>query len=206
VLGLLGPLLLLDLGLRPFVEPKTTLFVPDRELGWRPRAGAKDEWGHVRVEINAKGLRGPEIAWEKPGDVFRVLYLGDSLTFGYGIENVAETYPYLVGADLERRMDTTVETVNSGVGGWSPWQEHTYLVREGLRYQPDLIVVGFVLNDITEKFMLVRFGGREYGWQLDRTARSQLDGWLSRSALVSFAREGFAFLRFGSDLYLGAQH
>ena len=204
-LGLLVPILSLDLGLRPFVEPKTTLFVPDRELGWRPRPGAQAEWGHVRVEINAKGLRGPEVAWDKPEGVLRVLYLGDSVTFGYGLERVEDTYPYFVGVDLERRLGRPVETVNSGVGGWSPWQQYAYLRRDGLRYQPDLIVVGFVLNDVTEKLSLIPFGGEDSGWQLARTTRSWLDGWLSRSALVSTAREGFAVFRFGSDVFLGAQ-
>ncbi len=164
LLALLVPLLLLDLGLRPFVEPKTTLFVPDPELGWRPRPGAQAEWGHVRVEINAKGLRGPEVGWAKPTGVFRALYLGDSVTFGYGLERVEDTYPYLVGVDLEGHLGTPVETVNSGVGGWSPWQQHAYLVRDGLRYQPDLILVGFVLNDVTEKFSLAIFGGTDEGW------------------------------------------
>lgn len=205
VLGLLLPLASLDLLLRPFVEPKTTLFVPDPELGWRPRPGAVAEWGHVRVEINAKGLRGPEVAWEKPEGVLRVLYLGDSVTFGYGLERVEDTYPYLVGAELESRLGRPVETVNSGVGGWSPWQQYAYLRREGLRYQPDLVVVGFVLNDVTEKLSLIPFGGSDYGWQLARTTRSWLDGWLSHSALVSMAREGFAVLRFGSEVFLGAQ-
>jgi hypothetical protein len=204
-LGLLLPILILELGLRPFVEPKTTLYVTDPELLWRLRPGADAEWGHVRIRINAKGLRGPELAWEKPDGVFRVLYLGDSVTFGYGLERVEDSYPYLVGAELKRRLGRPVETVNSGVGGWSPWQQYGYLRREGFRYQPDLLVVGFVLNDVTETLALIPFGGQDYGWDLARTARSWLDGWLSRSALVSFAREGFAVFRFGSQVFLGAQ-
>jgi lysophospholipase L1-like esterase len=204
-LGLLGPLLLLDLGLRPLVEPKTRLFEPDPELGWRPRPGAVGEWGHVPVEINAKGLRGPEVDWEKPEGVFRVLYLGDSVTFGFGIERVEDTFPYRVGGSLERLLERPVETVNSGAGGWSPWQQHAYLLRDGLRYQPDLIVVGFVLNDVFEKFSLARFGGTGEGWHLSRIAGSQLDLWLSQSAIVSFLREGIAQFRFGADVFLGAQ-
>jgi len=204
-LALLGPPFLLDLGLRPFVEPKTRLFVPDAELGWRPRPGVKTEWGHVRVEINAKGLRGPEVAWTKPAGTLRILYLGDSVTFGFGLERVEDTYPYVVGAALEQQLETPVETVNSGVGGWSPWQQYAYLQRDGLRYQPDVIVVGFVLNDITEKFSLLRFGGTSSGWHLSRVAQSRLDHWLSQSAIVSFAREGIAQFRFGADVFVGAQ-
>ncbi len=205
VLGLLGPLLLLDLSLRPFIEPKTSLFEPDRDLGWRPRPGASGEWGQVQIEINAKGLRGPEVPWERRPDTSRILYLGDSVTFGFGVERVEDTYPYRIAEGLQRRLGRPVETVNSGVGGWSPWQQHAYLVREGFRYQPDLIVVGFVLNDVTEKLSLTRFGGSGSGWQLANTARSWLDAWLSRSAIVSFARDGIAQFRFGADVFLGAQ-
>jgi hypothetical protein len=62
-----------------------------------------------------------------------------------------------------------------------------------------------VLNDVTEKYSLARFGGSDEGFQLARTAKSRLDGWLSHSAIASFAREGIAQFRFGSDVFIGAQ-
>jgi lysophospholipase L1-like esterase len=204
LLSVVGPPLLLDLALQPFIEPKTELFVRDPELGWRLRPNTSSEWGHVRIEVNAKGLRGPEVGYARTSGALRILYLGDSVTIGFGIERVADTYPYLVADRLTRALGTRVETVNSAVEGWSPWQELAYLRREGLRYQPDLIVVGFVLNDVTEKFSLARFGGSDEGFQLARSARSRLDAWLSHSAIASFAREGIAQFRFGRDVFIGA--
>jgi len=203
--GLGVPLALLDCGLRPFVEPKTTLYVADPELGWKLSPGAEDEYGGVRVHVNGKGLRGPELAFERPPGSLRILWLGDSVTFGYGVERVEETFPYAVAERLAARLGIPVETVNAGVGGYAPWQQLAWLEREGWRYAPDLVVVGFVLNDLTEPLSLVRYGGQGEGWQLARSARGALDRWLSASALVSGMREGFARLRFGRDVRRGAE-
>lgn len=65
-----------------------------------------------------------------------------------------------------------VETINASVSGYSPWQQAIYLQNEGLRYAPDVVVVAFVLNDATEKFELLRFGGAWEGWQLSRSFSS----------------------------------
>lgn len=203
-LGLALPLTLLDCGLRPFVEPKTTLYAPDRELGWKLVPDAEDEHGGVRVRINARGLRGPALADAKPPGGLRILWLGDSVTFGYGVEEVA-VFPYRVAALLAPRLGRPVESVDAGIGGYAPWQEQIWLEREGWRYAPDLVVVGFVLNDLTEPLSLVRYGGQGEGWQLARSARGAVDRWLSASALATALREGLASLRFGRDVRRGAQ-
>lgn len=205
LLALAVPLSLLDCGLRPFVEPKTTLYLADRELGWRLAPGAEDEYGGVRVRINARGLRGPERPFEKPEGSLRILWLGDSVTFGYGVEREEELFPEAVARRLSARLRRPVESVNAGVGGYSPWQQRAWLLREGWRYAPDLLLVGFVLNDLTEPLSLVRYGGQGEGWQLARTARGALDRWLSASALVTVLRDGFALLRFGRDVRRGAE-
>jgi lysophospholipase L1-like esterase len=199
------PLTLLDCGLRPFVEPKSTLYTADRELGWKLVPGAEDEDGGARVRINAKGLRGPEVAYERAEGAVRILWLGDSVTFGYGVEATDAIFPFRVASLLAERLARPVESVDAGVGGYSPWQEQAWLERDGWRYAPDLVVVGFVLNDLTEPLSLVRYGGKGEGWQLARSARGALDRWLSESALAVSLRDGFATLRFGRDVRRGAQ-
>ena len=206
------PLLLLELVLRPFVdlEPEvdgirpTTLFVRDAELGWKLRPGAEDVWGGVRVRINAKGLRGPELDYAKPPGVTRILYLGDSVPFGFKIASHERTFPYRIAAILERRTGARVETVNTGVGGYSPWQTYRVLAGEGVRYQPDVVVLSFVLNDVTEKFDLIRFGGSSEGHQLARSVRSRLDRLLDRTAIGHVGRRLVARVRFGADVRRGA--
>lgn len=204
VLAALLPFVVADCTLRPFVEAKTTLFERDPRLGWRMRPGAVADWGQVRVRVNERGLRGPAIPDARSPERGRVLFLGDSVTFGFGIADPADTYPFLVGQRLGDRLGRPVEVVNAGVGGYSPWQELAWLEAEGLGYAPDAIVVGFVLNDVTEKLALTRYGGRGEGWQLERTARGIVDRWLSGSGLLSVLRDGFARLRFGPDVVGGA--
>jgi lysophospholipase L1-like esterase len=207
VLAVLLPLADLELGLRPFVEPggkQTDLFVSDPELGWRLRPGANALWGNVPVEVNAHGLRGPLVPHERRQASLRILYLGDSVTFGYKLPDYAQSFPYQAEPLLEEHFGVDVETVNAGVGGYSPWQELAYLRKEGVRYSPDLVVVGFVLNDVTEKMDLRSFGGRGIGAQLNASYYSALDRLAHRSALVHSGRALYARLRFGPDLRAGA--
>jgi lysophospholipase L1-like esterase len=205
ILAIGTPVWIAELTLRPFtvLHRKSTIFVRDPDLGWRLRPGVEGRWFGTPVKINAKGLRGPEIDYAKPPGVFRVLYLGDSVTFGFGLADHAETFPYRV-AEVLREHGDAVETVNAGVDGYSPWQERLFLEREGLRYDPDLVVVTFVLNDVTEKLSLVRFGGSSEGFQLENSYLSAVDRLMSHSAIVQTARRVGARARFGDDIREGA--
>jgi hypothetical protein len=207
ILSVLLPLTDLELCLRPFVElgsRQTNLFVSDPELGWRLRPGVDAKWGNVPVKINASGLRGPLVPYARDESSLRILYLGDSVTFGYKLPKHEQSFPFQAEPLLEKRFGVHVETINAGVGGYSPWQELAYLREEGIRYSPDLILIGFVLNDVTEKMDLRAFGGSEIGAQLSASYHSRLD-WLSRySAVVHSARALLARLRFGPDVVAGA--
>ena len=164
---LIQPLYMLECALDPFTpKHKGSIFVQDKELGWKLRPNAENRWGGKWIKINSKGLRGPELDYDKSANITRILYLGDSVTFGWGVESHKDTFPYQVEAVLENDHRCEIETINAGVGGYSPWQEYLYLSREGIKYHPDLVVMAFVLNDVTEKFGLTRFGGTGIGFQL----------------------------------------
>lgn len=203
-----APLVLLEIALTPFSRPahqKTTIFVRDSDLGWRLRPGADDMWLGQPVRINSKGLRGPEISYERTPGSIRILFLGDSVTFGDRLGNYDDTLPARIGGALAERSGRPVEAINAGISGYSPWQEARLLRSEGFRYAPDLIVVTFVLNDVTEKFELVRFGGTGQGWQLSHTYTSRMEKWLAKSSIASAVQMLAARLRFGSDTKAGAQ-
>jgi lysophospholipase L1-like esterase len=93
------------------------------------------------VQINQKGLRDRDHSYERANDVRRILVLGDSFAWGYGVEE-AERFSQL----LESMMD--VEVVNAGVSGYSTDQELLWLQNEGIKYDPDLIILVFAGNDI----------------------------------------------------------
>ena len=85
----------------------------------------------------------------KPAEVFRILAVGDSVTFGFGVE-LAETY----AKRLERRLSTLagggrrVEVVNAGLGDTGLDYSLFVLQTRARRLEADLVLVGIVLNDI----------------------------------------------------------
>ena len=206
LLALLVPIFAAEVVLRPFakLDPLTSLYLPDPELGWKHQPGTHT-WGGAEITINGKGLRGPELPYPKPAGSFRILWLGDSVLVGDKLPDDDRIFPEIVGKRLAASLPARVETLNAGVSGYSPWQEAAYLEQEGLRYAPDLIVVVFVPNDVTERLELKRFGGYWEGWQLGHTSESRLAHLLRQSSIVYFVRKLEGRVRFGADTREGAR-
>ena len=122
-----------------------------------PRAGSGsppnyDGWfAGVPVHINSLGLRDArEYDLAKPPNTFRILVLGDSVTFGHG--SVSEhTYPFLLEQRLKAwRPDVDWQVWNAAVPGYNTSQELAHLLEVGPRFQPDLVIVGFFENDLID--------------------------------------------------------
>ena len=173
-----------ELSLNPFVHSPTSIFEEDDELGWKLKPNAEGVWGKELIKVNGKGLIGPELDYMKKEGAYRILYLGDSVTFGYRLDDYKKGYPFVTEFLLEQHTGHHIETINSGVGGYSPWQEYVYLQREGIKYSPDLVVIGFVLNDVTEKFTLARFGGTGKGWQVMNATPIGVRRWIFNSSII----------------------
>lgn len=174
-------------GIPPFLmfslQTMQTIFVKHQDLGWSLRPASTVSWGGVEVKINERGLRGPLIPYPRDESKPRILYLGDSVTFGYMLPEYHESYPFVIERLLEGEFHRGFETVNAGVGGYSPWQHLIFLEQEGVKYEPDIIVLGFVLNDVVEKFQLTRYGGNIGGRHLERAYHPWRDWFESNSAL-----------------------
>lgn len=99
--------------------------------------------------INSRGLRDTrEFAYDKPDGVLRILTLGDSFTLGFEVGQ-EQTYAAVLERDLERH-GINAEVINAGVSGFSNAEALVYLREEGLRYQPDVVVLGFFVNDLSD--------------------------------------------------------
>jgi lysophospholipase L1-like esterase len=125
-------------------------FLTDAARGQRLAPGYTGWFAGVPVRINSLGFRDRrEYAFEKPPHTVRILALGDSVTFGHGTLDDT-TYPYLLEQRLRGwRPDLNWEVWNLGVPGYNTRQELTYLREIAPRAQPDVVVVGFYLNDFT---------------------------------------------------------
>jgi hypothetical protein len=103
--------------------------------------------GGKRVVTNHAGYRDTrDYALEKPKGVFRIVGIGDSYMFGMGVNN-DDVYLVALGRLLkERGIDA--ELINTAVPGYNTAQEAAVLERRGMAYHPDLILVGYVGNDM----------------------------------------------------------
>lgn len=106
----------------------------------------------VEVTTNGLGLREGQRAKTKPANTYRIVALGDSITMGWGVAQDM-TYP----AQLERLLNARVprgfpqdrryEVLNLGVGNYNTAQEIARLKNLGLALDPDLITLGYFIND-----------------------------------------------------------
>lgn len=90
--------------------------------------------------FNSLGFLNPEYAVQKPKDVFRIVLIGDSLAQLYGSslsDELTASFP------LSR-----FEVWNMGLSGYNLNQEAKRLVHQGVKYDPDLVVFFFCLNDL----------------------------------------------------------
>lgn len=98
-------------------------------------------------EISSQGLRDREYAVPKPEGTFRILVLGDSVTYGLFVPR-RSTYPERLEKLLEKSKN--VEVLNAGVNGYNPYNQ-LHLYREKLKdFDPDLVLAGFCMNDIAD--------------------------------------------------------
>ena len=143
------------------------LWQPDQEL-WIVHAPnftttIKAPYGETRVTTNSFGMRDKEIMPKQLGQ-YRILVVGDSITFGLGIA-LDETYPRVLERKLKAALPTkNIEVLNFGIPAYGTDRELIYLKYHIDRIQPDLIVLGFyVANDISDNLAGQRFrveGGR----------------------------------------------
>lgn len=146
----------------------------------RPRWDYFDENGCIAVDTNSLGLRDLEFSPHKAPGEFRVLALGDSMTYGQGVR-LDLTWPQVLEARLRSELKGPVEVINAGFaagpGVSSPDGYDRWVADNGILFEPDVVVVGLCLNDVGPIPMLTYpavqlepvFGG--YSVLLDRVSQ-----------------------------------
>ena len=110
------------------------LYVPDADLFWRLRPGLATFFNGNRLRTSSLGFRGPE-----PGDP-KVLCLGDSVAFGYSVEE-PEAWPHLLA------RASGLEVLDAGVPGYSTYQGRVLLAQLLVRFRPRVVALSFGYND-----------------------------------------------------------
>lgn len=122
-------------------------------IGWVNKP-LKDEGIHFEfarnrffhVKHNSLGLRGKETSYKKPSNVKRILFVGDSYFWGYGVSN-----DEVISSILQQSLPNTIEVLNGATVGYGTDQAYLWLKNEGLKYQPDIVLFSFsAANDLQE--------------------------------------------------------
>ena len=156
-------------------------------------------YSEKEITTNQHGYRDELFPYQKPENEIRILALGDSVTFGAWVL-ASETYTEQLEDSLNQKpLNRSCQVINAGSPGNGPMQEY-YDLKEGLELDPDLIILQFTLNDVTEPFVfLKRLGGS--GWSYHGIEDIPvMDYYLSQhSALYSLAKNWYAEKTYKGD-------
>jgi lysophospholipase L1-like esterase len=163
---------------------------PNPKIGHVHRPNAREHLMGVDVAINADGLRDDEYEVAR-NDKYRIAVLGDSLTFGWGVEK-ADTFEVLLEAMLSESRPT--EVINFGAGNYNTQQEVNLFREKGLKYNPDKVVVFYFIND-------AEVTPQQSKWAWVARLRSVTFLWSRVRGLLTRTNPGQTFESFYSDLY-----
>ena len=125
----------------------------DPSKGWssKPNLRGMKVFGDKVLNTNAKGFRGKkDFPYIKNKERLRILILGDSFTFGDGVSD-QETY----SSYLQQMLPHT-EVINLGVHGYGHDQMLVLLKEEGVKYEPDIVILGFMAIDMSRNLLKFR--------------------------------------------------
>jgi lysophospholipase L1-like esterase len=122
----------------------------DKDIGWTAEPGTTKHHKNasqgfdVVYKINEKGFRGAAYDAPKPAGVYRIVVLGDSNGFGWGIPE-GKQFSAILDESLKN-----VEVINLSLSGYGTDQEYLRFMKEGVAYKPDLVIVQVTPNDFEE--------------------------------------------------------
>jgi hypothetical protein len=135
----------------PIIYYPFDVYHPTRGWALRPRLSRVEAFANKTLSSNSRGLRGSsEHTYEKQLGIQRILAFGDSFTFGDEVSD-DETWTYF----LEKLLPGS-EVINFGVHGYGHDQMLLYLREEGIKYRPDIVMLGFVSEDMERNMLSFR--------------------------------------------------
>lgn len=161
--SILFAVLLMEMAVRIFYPQKLSFNVSqwDEYVGFTniPNIEGYSEHPDYKmfVKINSHGLRDREFEYEKPANTIRIGMFGDSFTFGEGVQN-NETYSKVLeqlfqGNPEIKQSGINIEVLNFGVGKSGTSQQLALYEKEGVKYDLDIVMVGFLaVNDFSDNW------------------------------------------------------
>jgi lysophospholipase L1-like esterase len=166
----------------------------DPAIGHVHRPGARATLMGVPVAINQDGLRDRDYPVARTA-ARRYVFLGDSLTMAWGVEQ-EKSFEALLEAKLDARAPT--EVLNFGTGNYNTVQEVSLFLAKGLKYKPDVVVLFYFINDAEPTPAVSR-------WESLGNSRFVTFFWSRIKSLASRLDEQKSFHGYYSGLYADGQ-
>ncbi len=209
LIGAVAAFILAEIALSWLIPPPLHYIHPqpthqrDEVLGWTMRPGQATYTIDRPVRTNSLGFRAPEFDPHRSGRGLRVLCLGDSNTFGNGVSQ-DDTYPAQLQILLASRLaGGAAEAINAGIGGYGMAQEVDLLTRMAPLLAPDVVTIGFYLNDLGDAVRgsseILDETGEVKRRGLKRLTPYRLIYLLKRSRLITLVYWRYRLLRSGSE-------
>jgi len=99
----------------------------------------------VNIRTNSLGFRDYEYSIEKPKNKKRIIFLGDSHTFGWGVA-FDDIFPKRLERLLNREKNN-YEVINMGLGNSNSVMQLKLFKWKGLQFKPDMVIVMYFIND-----------------------------------------------------------
>jgi GDSL-like Lipase/Acylhydrolase family len=114
------------------------------KLAFLHRKNSSSRLMGVDISINSMGVRGPEFSQLPAEGVRRLLFLGDSLTLGWGVPE-ENTFSRIIEQKLKKSMQ--VEVINAGHGNFNTEQEVEFYFSQGVNWGAKEVILFFFIND-----------------------------------------------------------
>jgi len=174
------------------------LLIPDNELDHRTRPNF-DGWlvgteFKNRIQTNSNGFRDRQTFSPNKNGKLRIMALGDSFTFGFGVEE-DEVFIKKIAENLQNSLSTQVETLNLGVLSYGTLQE-LRLFHKYKYLKPDFVVLKFFdSNAFAEEGGNDLVDNYKFFYKYVKGKLNQKENYLS------FTRRARSFLKNSSNLY-----
>ena len=162
----------------------------DAQIGHVHRPETAARLMGVDVRINQDGFRDRDYPVARTG-ARRMIFLGDSLLFGWGVAEDAR-FESILERELGKRAPT--EIINFGTGNYNTEQEVHLFLKKGLKYNPDEVDVFYFINDAEPTPQVSR-------WEFLGNSRLVTFFWSRIESLLSRVEERKSFHGYYAGLY-----
>ena len=121
-----------EIGLRMLGMGASPAFAPHPQYGYLMKP---NQWASTRgnvFHINSAGFRGNDFASRKLPGTFRLVFVGDSVTYGGGSIPETELFANRVAAALQSRSTDKTEAINLSAPGWGVANMAGYIAMNGV--------------------------------------------------------------------------